>query len=335
MIENPRFIPLTVHFNNAAIARLDKRHSKIATIEKDTRIKMSGYRGEVQTDFHLQFLDDENHHIFRGLRLPHPQHYFQIDTLILTRMYILLIETKNHPGLFYIDKEQCSQMTDYGEKGYKNPLHQVNTHKELLQDWLEAHHFNRLPIITQVVLSHPTAIIKTTDRSIYSKICKLDKLKSQVLNLVSSCSKELLTDTHTHHTRPHLLKDDAPHYPDILTTYAIPHSDLPLGIQCPACLSFHMQRKDRVWFCPHCDYHSRYAHREALLDYFLLLKPTLTNRDLRKFLGISSIKGANRLLSALNLPHTGSNKGRVYFRPDDFLSQLEERYHRQIQKTKV
>lgn len=87
-------------------------------------------------------------------------------------------------------------------------------------------------------------------------------------------------------------------------------------------------RKDRVWVCPHCFNHSKDAYYDALLDYFLFIKATITNREFREYLGIDSIKTASKLLTALNLPATGQKKGRIYHRPRDFLDQLEARYNR-------
>ncbi|KKK37928.1 hypothetical protein WQ57_10595 [Mesobacillus campisalis] len=89
-----------------------------------------------------------------------------------------------------------------------------------------------------------------------------------------------------------------------------------------------MMRKDRVFVCPHCFAHSKNAYQDALLDYFLLERATISNREFREFIGVDSVKTANKMLSSLNLPYSCEKKGRVYHRPEDFLFQLEERYHR-------
>ncbi|WP_241481520.1 nuclease-related domain-containing protein [Mesobacillus campisalis] len=141
----PRLIPIIVHFGLALVPRLYGNHPKIPLIEKDIRRFMSGYRGEVTTDFHSQFLDDKNHSIFRGLRLLNGHHHFQIDTAILSRKYLLLLETKNNSGDLHIDQEQFSQTSSYGEKGYKHPIIQVNEHRDKLHAWLKSHHLHHSP----------------------------------------------------------------------------------------------------------------------------------------------------------------------------------------------
>ncbi|MFS0635107.1 nuclease-related domain-containing protein [Mesobacillus foraminis] len=335
MIQKIRSIPLKVHFNHALISRLLVNHPKIPIIQLDTRKKMSGYNGEVNTDFHLQFLNDRNHYIFLGLRLPHPHHPFQIDTLILSRKFILIIETKNLSGTININESQFSQTTEHGEKGYNNPLLQVQRHKEQLQDWLNAHQFDRLPILVLVALSNPSAIIKTNNPKVKQHICKIDNLKNQIMQLVCNCGEDILTERELKKLTKLLLKEDTPHIPEIQKSYQLSHSDLIKGVRCPSCSSYQMHRKIKSWHCPHCLYQSQNAHKDAFLDYFLLVNTSITNKELRDFLGISSIKVASNLLASSNFPFTGTKKGRVYDRPANFLSLLEARYLLQKQKTKA
>lgn len=325
----PRLIPLIVHFGHALIPRLNASHHKIPLIEKDIRIFMSGYRGEVTTDFHTQFLDDKNHSIFCGLRLPNGHHHFQIDTAILSRKYLLLLETKNNSGALHIDQEQF-----YGKKGYKHPIIQVNERREQIYAWLESHRLPIVPVIPLVVLSHPSALIKSTDSAILKQLCKADNLKSKIMQLTSGYTKDIITNREIKKIAKYLVKDHTPHYPNLERTYGISPTELSLGIRCPACFTYKMIRKDRVFVCPHCFTHSKNAYQDALLDYFLLEKATITNREFRAFIGVNSVKTANKMLSLLNLPCSGEKKGRVYHRPEDFLSLLEERYFRQMQKTR-
>lgn len=327
MIIVPRFIPLNVHFGQALIPRLSPDHPKIPYIEKDIRLFLSGYRGEVKTDYHLQFLDDKNHLIFRGLRLPDEQSSFQMDTLILTRSYLCIIETKNHIGEITINKEQFTQKSIYGEKGYTNPLTQVNIHKEKLEQWLEKHRLPKLPILTLVVLSNQSAIIKSEATAILSQLCKVDNVRNKLLPLTNPYSEYLLTARGLKKTAKLLLQDNTPLFPNLQKLYQIAPKSLIPGVRCPHCATFHMLRKDRVWVCPNCLTHSRMAYHDALLDYFLLVNSSISNKEFRDFIGVDKMKTATYMLAALNLPTSGFKKGRVYLRPDNFLAQLDERYH--------
>lgn len=329
MILKPRPIPLNVLFCHALIPRLDPAHPKIPQIEKDLRSFLSGYRGEKTTDYHLAFINDKKHHLFGGIRLPHGEHFFQMDTPILSRKYILILETKNFGGELSFTPQQFSQTSYYGQRGYKGPIAQVTRHKEQLHDWLKTHHLpTDIPIIPLVVLSNPSAIIKTNDPDILQKVCKVENLKNKIFELTSSYSEDILTDRSLKKISNLLLKDDTTLYPGPQKTYGLSPLELFPGARCHICHSYQLVRKDRVWVCPHCLNHSKDAYFDALLDYFLFIKDTITNREFREYLGIDSVKTASKLLTSLNLPTTGQKKGRIYHRPTDFLDQLEFRYNR-------
>lgn len=108
-----------------------------------------------------------------------------------------------------------------------------------------------------------------------------------------------------------LLKSHTPDNRNILEKYSLELSDLTTGVQCPACQKFSMIRK-RTWICPHCQHSDSNAHEKALKDYFLLVKPETKNREFRDFMHISNVYASSKMLTRLNLPFTGENKGRIY-----------------------
>jgi len=231
-------------------------------------------------------------------------------------------------GNLHFSLDQFSQTSLNGEKGYNNPILQVQKHKEQLHDWLKKHRLPNIPIIPLVVVSNQSAIIKTTQPKILQHVCKVDNLQNKIMDLTSKYTKDILTERDFKKTSRLLLQEDTPHFPTIEKTHGLSTSDIITGVMCPNCLSYQMMRKDRVWVCPRCFHSSKDAHRDALLDYFLLLKPTINNKEFREFLGIDSMKTATYMLSALDLPASGEKKGRVYHHPADFLEQLQSRYHR-------
>lgn len=328
MIVKPRPIPLKVLFNHALIARLNPNHPKIPQLENDIRKFMAGYCGELTTDFHLKFIDDKHHHLFGGLRLPHEHYHFQIDSPILSRKYLLALETKYMSGNLYFSSDQFSQTSINGQKGYNNPILQAQKHKEQFQHWFKTHRLPEVPIIPLVVVSNQLATITTTDPSLLQYVCKADNLKNKIIDLTSNYTKDILTVRDFKKASKLLLQEDTPHFPTIEKTHGLSTDDIITGVRCPSCLTSHMMRKDRIWVCPRCFCSSKDAHRDALLDYFLFIKPTINNKEFRNFLGIDSMKTASYMLSALNLPATGEKKGRVYHHPIDFIELLETRYHR-------
>lgn len=84
------------------------------------------------------------------------------------------------------------------------------------------------------------------------------------------------------------------------------------GVICPQCNYLPMERKYGHWCCHNCSYKSKNTHVSAFKDYALLIGPTITNREAREFLQISSDALATRLLQSMNFSFKGSNRFRVY-----------------------
>jgi hypothetical protein len=74
-------------------------------------------------------------------------------------------------------------------------------------------------------------------------------------------------------------------------------------------MAYHQNR----WLCAKCQTQSKDAHLNAIDDYFLLIKPSFNNREIREFLGLPTPRSTTHLLSQVNLSYSGSNKGRVYY----------------------
>nr|WP_276310196.1 nuclease-related domain-containing protein [Bacillus salacetis] len=84
-------------------------------------------------------------------------HYFQIDSVIITGKYILIVETKNMPGTLNFDTEfnQLIRTNEKVEEAFSDPMIQVKRHKAQLRKWLACLHLSHLPIESLVVISTP------------------------------------------------------------------------------------------------------------------------------------------------------------------------------------
>jgi ribosomal protein L37AE/L43A len=303
----------------ALLERILKNHLKIPLIEQDYKGWRAGYKGELQTDYRLSFLPEKGFHIFRDLRLADESWHFQIDTLILTLRYILLIETKNFSGALFFDKdsEQIIQTKDDQEKSYDNPINQVRMQAWHLKRWLRQHKFHVPPIYHLVAISNSSTIIKTNDSSLNKLVVKGDVLLSRVLQIDEFNSNTVFTDKELKKLSKLLIKKHTPHHPDILKPYSLTQDDLQKGIQCPSCSSYGMRREKWIWSCPVCEHKSKTAHHNTVKDFFLLINPTIKNQTCREFCTGVSTKTVSDLLTSMNLPSTGTKKGRIYHMPPD------------------
>ncbi|UYZ21857.1 nuclease-related domain-containing protein [Mesobacillus jeotgali] len=319
MIEKGRTYPIRLLMYEALMERIKPNHPKIPLIEQDYKARRAGYKGELQTDYRLSFLPEKGFHIFRDLRLLDGEWPFQIDTLILTLRYILLIETKAFSGTLFFDKhsEQMIQTKNDQEKSYDNPINQVRMQAWHLKGWLQNHKFTVPPIYQFVAISNSSTIIKVSDRSLNNIIVKGDVLLSRVLQIDDTTSNPNFTDKEVKKLSKSLLKNHTPHYPDILKQYSLTPDDLQKGVQCPSCLSYGMNREKWVWRCPVCGHKSKNAHHKTVKEFFLLISPTIKNQRCREFCSGISSKTASDLLISLNLPFTGMTNGRIYHMPPD------------------
>lgn len=314
LIVKERTIPIRIQKNEALLRRLSKDHIKRQEIEEDLRKRWAGYRGEQSVDYYLGKLPEKDYLIFHGIRLSNGKYNFQIDTLILTEAFALILEIKNFSGILYFDStfNQWIQTTQAGEKGYPCPVEQANQQRQELKKWLEARNVN-IPIDFLVIISKPSTILKTANGNtpilqkvlhvqfLLDKIQKL-KYKETILN-----HKELKKLSHR------MLKEHRPEIFDILTFYKIYPTEILTGVLCSNCVSIQMTRCYGNWICPKCRQKDPHAHVRTVDDYFLIFNDTpLCNRKFRNFLHLSSPYIANRLLLSMNLPFTGSRKDRLY-----------------------
>jgi hypothetical protein len=312
----PIRMPVYLLILQAILRRLPKSHHRRHEIEQDYARRYSGFKGEQSLDYYLSFLPQKDFFIFHGLRLKGDQHHFQMDFLILTSFYFLIIEVKNNTGTIMFDDQskQMIQTKDEIEYAYTDPVLQVNHQRFQLKKWLKTKKIPAIPIETVVVFTNPKVILrlKNENSSHFDKVI----IGSYLLNWIGKCNnayrQSVQTSNELKKLSNRLLKHHAPHSSELLKQYEISSSDILTGVQCPACSFFAMKWVGGQWYCPTCSSTSKDAHIDALIDYSFLFQPTITNKQLRTFLHIPSESVAYKLLSKMNLPKEGSNKNRTY-----------------------
>jgi hypothetical protein len=321
-------VPTNVLQRSALLRSLSKYHEIRPVIVRDLKRYLKGYYGEKECCHYLSFLPEERYYIFHGLRLRDKKE-FQMDLLILTQSFALIIEVKNISGKLKFEKGSKQMIREYNlvEEGLQNPILQVKRHRIQFLDWLNKMYIKALPVEYLVVISKTSTIIETTpdnmqifDHLIYAEslIDKIEELENKYPNPRLN-KKNIATLSET------LLKEHLFTIPDILQTYKIPPSQLFTGVQCPCCKKYAMKYISANWLCPNCKCSSKKAHLQALDDFFFLINRTMTRKQFRDFLQIDNDLKAKYLLRSLNLPFTGTKRGTKYFRPPGYiLSHFDE-----------
>ncbi|UOR12366.1 nuclease-related domain-containing protein [Halobacillus amylolyticus] len=309
MIRKKRKRPIRLLKQGALVSRVLADQSKVSLIEKDYATSLAGFRGEESIDYHLKFLSKEAH-ILHDLRLPIEDYFVQMDTLLITPKFLTIIEVKNIAGKLTFDEErhQLVRSHDGKEEGFLDPLIQVKRQKLHLQKWLRSNSVLTPPIETLIVISKNSTILDTTNESVIHNAYLPFKMKE----LQDKYREHLLTSREMEQLCVKLIACDTPSDINILHYYGLNEQNIRKGIHCPNCLATSMQRKHGKWFCQVCRFESVEAHLPALKDYSLLIKPKITNSELRDFLQFSSRSIATSILRSMNLPTYGMTKGRVY-----------------------
>ncbi|MBD3110231.1 NERD domain-containing protein [Bacillus sp. AGMB 02131] len=315
MIKKERLYPLSALQLDALLRRLPANHEKRQIIEKDLAKVLAGYRGEQTLDYHLNFLDDVNHLIFHDVRLPLKNHFFQIDTLILTSRFAFILEAKNLFGSITFDPDfnQLIRMYLDTEEVFPDPVTQVNNQKFKLAQWLKNHGYT-IPIYTKVVISNPHTIMKsnTNNQRYLQQIIRSANIVSAIMKTSEQQSPPILTDKDLKKLTRLILKDHTEFYRNNLKRYALTEAELTTGLHCPSCSHIPLIKKRYKWHCSNCSYADKHAVIHSLFDYYLLLGPTITNKQFRRFFDIPSTSTSTKTLTSLNLSKTGTTKGVVY-----------------------
>ncbi|MFC3039723.1 nuclease-related domain-containing protein [Virgibacillus xinjiangensis] len=296
--------------------RLPHSHTLKQRVLTDYKSELRGIKGEREVDFPLEFLDPDKFLILHNVRLPDYQGYFQMDTLILSREFILILEVKNWYGtIIFGENGQVTRIGDNGrEEGFKNPIPQTLLQQRRLQNWLRTRNVTSIPVTYLVVISHPSTIIKSSSsiNQIPLEVIHNSDLTIKIDELDNLYSSPQLTKQQLHHLSRQIVENHQSNKQNLLDYYYIKKSDLVTGVFCPSCHTAPMVRSRQKWGCRQCGHYSDKAHLPAFKDYLLLIGNEISNKDARHLLQITSPHVAKRLLQNAKLPAKGKTSARVY-----------------------
>jgi hypothetical protein len=299
--------------------RLVIGHRKYQEIERDLAKRWAGYWGEIALANYVKELPQDKYLIFHDLQLQFNGIHFQIDTLLLSQNYILIIEAKNIIGTLVFDnvfKQLIRTNPDGTEESFEDPRVQCQRLKSLLRSWLVKNGCNLLPIDYLVFFKSTNTILKTNpgDKADFNKVCKGRDLLNKIEGMEQKYN-QVRVDTETISQMGNLLLiQHCPNPINILEEYKLTGKDIRSGVCCPIEQFSYipMNYKRGRFICPICQTSSKEAIINALSDYFYLYRPTITNSEARIFLRLPTNDTAQKILFRLNLPKTGKTKNLLY-----------------------
>ncbi|MEC2073435.1 nuclease-related domain-containing protein [Alkalihalophilus marmarensis] len=315
MIAKPRKIPVHIDKLEALLRRIPSHHPKKPQIEADLAKRKAGYKGESALDYHLSFLPQKEYIILHDLRLQSGDYFFQIDTLILTPTYILIIEVKHLYGTLSFEPEfqQLIRTTPDAEDTFPDPIIQVQKQASQLRQFLKKNKFPDIPIETLVVITNSQSRISLSDSTTY--IRKHVIRDTVLVKRIEKLSAQYQTPSFDAKTVKKvvklLIKSHTPSVFEPFQIYQLQHSDLIRGVHCLKCSALPMLRTNGKWNCQHCWFRSRNAYINSLIDYSYLFEGEITNRQAAEFLKINPAI-SKRLLTSLPIERKGVTKARRY-----------------------
>jgi hypothetical protein len=134
--------------------------------------RRAGYIGDLKLDYYLSFLDEKEYWIYHGLRLSNGSQFFQIDTLLLTKKFAMILEVKNWNGTLIFEPEfhQVLRIHNEKEEAFHDPISQAEHRSRQLKKWLSEKGFPNIPIEFAVIISSPSTIIKSPSKQTSSKV---------------------------------------------------------------------------------------------------------------------------------------------------------------------
>jgi hypothetical protein len=315
LIVKKRTVPYQLRALEALERRLPTNHPKRKEVENDLFKRREEYEGEKLLDEFLSYIDLylRSYYIYHDVRLKIDDLLIQLDALVMTPSFFLIIKKIHYCGTLYFDEfEQLIQTVNGKEKGLPNPIFEADWLCRILKLWLAQYDVEHIPIEFLVVNTNERTILKSAlEHPI--PVVHVHSLPEKVDQLARVYSHPILSEKKLEQLKQQILLHHLPHQPAILPHYNIQPNELITGVYCPECNNFSMERVWGKWICPHCNYSSKTAHEQAIFDYLYLVEPFITNQKCRSFIQCPSIRVTFDLLSNMPLERKGGSKHRKYY----------------------
>lgn len=282
--------------------------------EKLRRIN-AGYNGELRVDSLWHEIDlPLPHYFIHDLFIQKERSSHQIDSVLITSRFVLVLEIKSISGLLNFDPHlrQFSRTNKDGSiDGMKNPDDQLRRHEKWLEQFLFQQRV-KLPVIGAIVFTYPSSVVQS--RAGNRLMIQASGLPHLMEGLLKKHPHEILSKKKTESLAHKLLEL---HSIKPLAPLGLSDSFV-RGIFCPRCLVLQLNYRRGKWRCETCGHCNPIAHLDALLQYRTLIKTTISNREFREFTGLYSTITASKMLKSANMPFAGSYKDRIYSIPKLF-----------------
>lgn len=310
MFMKKRMAPAALEKLPRLLRRLPETHPSWQSIYRDHYRIQAGFGGEQTVDRLLERMRWKDEPIIIcDLHLK--ERLCQVDTVVLTPYYALVLEVKNYSGTLTFNEESfhLEQLTRDGKRiGFNSPATQAWNVREEIKILFESQNIS-LPVFTAIVLPYSSTLIDQPPAEIpvvygYSLsrfIAKLSRTRKPLPHEELTRIGQFLIGQHS----PFFQK---PYH----KLYSFEAHHLKKGILCESCGAACTKKSARHFSCKKCLMKTVNGYESALHDWFDFASSTITNAQCRDFLGLKDKYAANYLLRKMNLSSTGASN-QVYY----------------------
>ncbi|MFD1929382.1 nuclease-related domain-containing protein [Sporosarcina siberiensis] len=273
----------------------------------------AGYSGELDVDrilHEIEFPRDTK--ILKNITLQiNPLYTFQIDTLILTPTRAIILEIKKYSGTIQFD-EAGGKTIKISNDGFVEKfdcvIHQLIRAKEGLRRWMELRNFN-IHIDEILVMANQKTNLDSIPETVHMMYGKqLPRYISELPELNSSLSAQEIKSLASQIMKSQVTWNQTP----LCVKYEINPMLLRNGVLCHSCNEVMYRTQGRKWHCAQCGKYGDHEVAHSLHDWFLLIKPTISNKECMDFLLLKSKFAASTTLRKSSLKRIGNPPASIY-----------------------
>jgi hypothetical protein len=301
-------LPKEINVYNRALHRFPPNHPYLQEFSTKIRAITAGYIGESYTDRFLRQIDfPKNHAIYKDLYIQTgPESYLQIDTLIITQKYIVILEIKNIKGKIFFQKNPKQLVRELNgiNATYKCPEQQIIRHFMKLHKLLSSLKID-IPIHNRIVFAFSSIhVVEPPEKVPVLMACDLPNHLYELNQL-----PDVITP-YTFNKLTHFLTSNfcTFHPKPISQQFNFDWKTLSKGVFCPNCKIQLSQQKR----CPKCRISRKTLYHWAIEEWFYLCKSTISNQECVQFLNLQNKHQATYILKSFELEPINSNKYRHY-----------------------
>ncbi|MGE7625055.1 nuclease-related domain-containing protein [Viridibacillus sp. NPDC096237] len=294
------------------IQRLPADHQKIEDIKRQLENVTAGFNGECRVDQMVQEVQFNNHFFY----FPNfecqlsPTRIAQIDSILITQSYILLIEIKNMRGTLHFNEQpyQLIQEIDGQSIAYHCPQMQLLRASDTFERWLKNVELQQVPIYKTIIMPNSRTVIKTPPKTVPLIMSKEVALFIQKLNELPVVINEAQLDELIHAVK---VNNKAYKHRPLCENYNIPIEQVKKGVICH-CGTSGIRISERTWYCPDCHTAIPNSIEQTLHDWFSICAEEITIKKCMDFLECNSRTLISRELNNCNYIALGKTKSRRF-----------------------